>query len=107
MMKNSRSNGNWDEPDRKVPLLYNKLQIHDSSIAHFLFLKPSAMTAAQKVMHILFLTSTMSSGSKNTMAPILRASEMAYFAFNFLSSSLSPAVSSSQFTISGSMAATK
>jgi len=43
-------------------------------------------------MIILLLTSTMSSGVKNTHAPILREQEIAYFAFSIWSSSLSAAL---------------
>eukprot|EP00052_Salpingoeca_macrocollata_P033854 m.9790 g.9790 ORF g.9790 m.9790 type:complete len:235 (+) comp5646_c0_seq1:125-829(+) len=58
------------------------------------FLRARAMSTAKTVITILGLTSTRSSGSAYTAAPILRAIEMAYFALDLRSSSPEPWASS-------------
>jgi len=57
---------------------------------------------ATKVKIIFGLTSLISSQTHNTVAPILRATEITYFALPSISSSVSPLVTQSQSIAIGS-----
>ena len=87
----------------------NKPQIHDVSLQSVFFHLSacilSSYNEAMKINSIFLLTSTTSSHTIKMHAPNFLAIEMAYFAFQQRSSSVSPAVTKSQSTMRGSIEA--
>ncbi|OMH79918.1 hypothetical protein AX774_g6656, partial [Zancudomyces culisetae] len=91
--------------DRDDPISLNTSSIKSRAISSVprtdSFLRATAINDPTNVSIILGLTSAISSGNKNIVAPSLRAIEIAYFEFSLMSSSVTPIVTSAGSTIPG------